>query len=468
LAVQKPYNISLNGVTIDGNEDNVISWKTSGDITTAFSIYISYNSFKDIKITSHGLQNNSLIVNTNRDSSINGIRTVTVMDANNFTLNSDITNQTVGDIINLYNQDTNVSPVAGSNSTNTTIYLSNTGSITVGDIVQSSIGGEYRFVSSVNPNTSITVSSPFSNSTAGATITAWHLVASKPIEYAWKIENYQSYATSYTLPAHSIINGKTYKIAITVFNATNQNAQSYPVVFQTSSRPVVTVDSISTITSPSYNFTAEYSQAENVAMDSYVVFLYDSNQNLIAQSNVIQAPYPPTTPSMQYIFNYLQSGSSYYIEFQATSLVGLTGTSGKINFNVQYGQPNISVNLTATNVIQIIGQTDVGTFVNNELLDVRNGSVWFQDGFSVDRDFTLKIWFQSPVHNVDLVVIKGANGQIRLQYWDDMRFHVFKDINGWKGWSPHIVSPVLSNGTQYFVCVQQIYNHLNLFANILG
>jgi hypothetical protein len=96
----------------------------------------------------------------------------------------------------------------------------------------------------------------------------------------------------------------------------------------------------------------------------------------------------------------------YYIEFFATSSLGLTGTSGKVSFTTSFAQPNLSSNIVATNVDnaginlswyvnQITGTSTSTTYINNEKLDVTSGNVTFDKGFTIDQDFTLKLWIDT-------------------------------------------------------------------------
>jgi hypothetical protein len=410
IAIQKPYDISIRGRTIPSEEDNLVKWKVSGATSVKFSIYIYYNNFKDIKITNHGLSNGDLIINTTRDSSMSGIRSVITLNTDNFYLNADITNQAVGDSIDKFNKDVNLSATAGSTSTSTVIYVPNTGSVAINDIVH--VDGEYRFVSAVDPNVSITVSQGFSASTADKAVTGWNKLGTNAIEYAWKIENVSSYATEYKLLGSSILYGRGFKIKITVFDENNNSATSDPEVFEASARPTVAIDPIGTngtVQNQSYNFTATYSQVNSVAMKSYIAHIYNDGKTKISSSDI------KTSSPLEYLFDGLQSDKVYYVEFQGTSEKGLTGTSGLIQFDVVYAQPNMSTNLTAENyddasirltwaVIQILGDSFNTTYIGSEKIDATDGKVWFNQGININ-DFTFKIWLESVT---DVTVSDGV------------------------------------------------------------
>lgn len=238
---------------------------------------------------------------------------------------------------------------------------------------------------------------------------------------AWSSGKLSSYGLKYTIPQGILTNGIEYKIKITIFNQSQQSITSDGDIFQTSSRPVVTVDDMGTIGSFNYNFTGQYFQAESISLRNYEVILYDSKKNLINKSDIL------TSLPMQYLFTNLQTETNYYIEFQATSVKGLTGTSGLVLFSVFYYRPKQHVNLEATNidnagielswyVRQIILENNGGTFINDDEIDLTNGVVTGNDGFSIERDFSLKLWLRGFPHNVPLLTLTGDNGEIILKY----------------------------------------------------
>lgn len=295
------------------------------------------------------------------------------------------------------------------------------------------------------------------NNTDGATI--------------WSLPQTTSYATQYNLPANTILNGNEYKITITVWDDAGSSATSDAVIFQTSSRPTVNIDTIGTVASPNYTFTASYSQSENVTIKSWIAYLYDSNLNKLTDSGI------KITSTLEYVVNNLQSEKLYYIEFYATSSKGLIGTSGKVSFNVLYTQPNLNLTLNAENtldagiklswnVTQIIGTSTPSppTYINNEKVDLTadGDTITFSEGFSVDRNFTLKIWLENVKNKEKLLSIKGENGELYLEYHVlDNKFHLYKKVsNGLTtSWQSNVVV-----GSSFFVYIQQIGDLINIGA----
>lgn len=288
----------------------------------------------------------------------------------------------------------------------------------------------------------------------------------------WTSNKINSYALKHDIPPASIANGNEYKIRITIYNQAGSSITSDADIFQTASRPVITIDSIGTVNSFSYNFSAVYYQAQLDLMRNYIVYLYDDKKNLIDKSNL------KTIQPMEHLFTNLQTEKEYYVEFQATSVKGLTGTSGLIKFDVFYFRPKMSVDLQAKNienagiqlswyVRQIIMRNNGGVFINNEKMDVRNGSVIADQGYHIDQDFTMKVWIESPyqsnvVSQVDLVLFSGDNGTLKIQYWDDKRFHFWKIV---KGISSHWYSKEVT-GNSFVVIVKQVDRDCEIISEV--
>lgn len=215
------------------------------------------------------------------------------------------------------------------------------------------------------------------------------------------------YTSKYTIPADTLINGKEYKIYITVWDEYNNSAISSGDIFQCYSRPVVTLIPIvgdGVVRSQNYTFEASYSQTENIPIRYWNAYLYDSQQRLISESGL------QTALPLQFVYERFESEKSYYIEFQATSNKGLIGTTGKILFDVEFARPAINGELKAEQynyggiklswrVAQIIGKTDCLSpkYIDNEKIDLKHCKAWFDEGFGVDKNFTIYLWIEEPL-----------------------------------------------------------------------
>lgn len=289
--------------------------------------------------------------------------------------------------------------------------------------------------------------------------------SSLPFSYA--SEKIASYTNRHTLAKKVLPNGREYKIRIVVWDLDGNSATSDYEVFQTSSRPVLKINMPSEIYSQSFRFEAQYTQSEDIKVKSWTAYLYNEDMVKIDDSNI------KTTSVLEYIFQNMLSEKTYYVEFTASSEKGLVATTGIIPFYVIYNRPVTYVHLNAENtddagieltwnVIQIIGKSTNTKYIDDEKIDARDGRVVFDEGFSLNQDFTLKIWFENPVQNVDLVTLYGSTGTINLQLWDDNTFRLFKHVNGYK--SCYVSRQVDTTG-KTVVIIQQVGDDLNILAN---
>lgn len=236
-------------------------------------------------------------------------------------------------------------------------------------------------------------------------------------QYAYQVKIYKNIDNSLVLDSGKIIsfnnfhiinpntltNGIQYKYQITVWNQINETATSDWIVFKCSSTPICSFTNLTpTIFNTSYVFQGSYSQAENVPIKSWQMILYNSYDKIIGTS-------PMTYSSIiEYEFAGFKNENDYKIELQVYSQDNLLGTTGKIPFHVKYEVPKTALSLQATkieelaainlqwNIVQIIGKSDSSTFVDNEKIDVTNGKkVYFDEGFNINNNFTLKLWIES-------------------------------------------------------------------------
>lgn len=286
----------------------------------------------------------------------------------------------------------------------------------------------------------------------------------------WSLSRTFSLALSYTIPANSLLIGSKYKINITVWNSNDESATSNFVTFSAMSKPVITVTPIETVANHAYLFTATYTQAESVPLSTYVVNLYDSNQKLFKTSGI------KTDGLLEQRFELLKNGTEYYIEFIVTAKEGLTVSSGLIPFTVTYENPSMYFELAANQVpevagvkldwkiMQVIGKTSImPRYIDGNKLDMRGGKLFYDEGFEIENDFTLKIWFEHLVKNVDVIYLQGLNGHIRVQYKSDNRIHLYKRINGFN--YHYSSNEIDSKGI--FLCLQSKNGRIDMTTEII-
>lgn len=263
--------------------------------------------------------------------------------------------------------------------------------------------------STISPNNlSINGTSPitFSWKQTGDRQTSYRLLINKNSDNSliYDSTKLSSLNNFHILTANTLTNGVQYKYTITNWNSLDESATSDWILLKASSTPTVSFTNLidnAEILNSAYTLTGAYSQLESVAIKTWQILLYDSSNNLLS--------YSPITFNniIEYEFAGLTNNTGYSAEIQVVSQDNLLASTGKIHFTVRYETPKSAIaleainksNLGATelrwNVFQIIGQGDNFTYEDNDKVNVLNGKVWFDDGFSISNDFTLEVWLES-------------------------------------------------------------------------
>jgi len=212
-----------------------------------------------------------------------------------------------------------------------------------------------------------------------------------------------SFNNFYVLASNSLTNGIQYKYKVTVWNSANESQTSAFILVKASSTPTCAFTNLSTnILNSSYTFQGSFSQAQSVAIKSWQMILYNQYSEIIGNSGLIYSS------TISYEFVGLENNNDYFIELQVYSQDNLLATTGKQPFHVQFSVPKAFLALTAEtvqekaavalawHVAQIIGTSTSSTYIGGEKLDVTGGKiVYFDNGFNINNDFTLKVWLES-------------------------------------------------------------------------
>jgi hypothetical protein len=165
----------------------------------------------------------------------------------------------------------------------------------------------------------------------------------------------------YNIPANTLVNRTQYKWRVQYTDSKgNVSPWSQFQVFTCSSVPSVAVTYPSpnqTISGNTLTVTCIYGQAQAVAQQSFRLILYASDQaTIVGDTGTV---YGATN---QYTFTGLTSGT-YYAQAIVTSADGLTATSGKVIFNLNYNAGAQSPNIALTPLPQ---QASIRIDWNNE------------------------------------------------------------------------------------------------------
>lgn len=213
----------------------------------------------------------------------------------------------------------------------------------------------------------------------------------------------------HSIPANILKNGGYYNAVIyTIDSGGNESVASTAVPFYCYSQPVLTIDNIpatETIENGTYAFTGSYLQQENEPLNSYQYILYDSNRNILTQSDLI---YYEANNSLSYTFVGMSNDTSYYVELIGQTINGTKVTSGLRYFTVRYLQPasfaicDLVNNCEdgyiqiSSNIVAIDGKSnpDPPIYIDDKEVDLREPGSWVEwdEGFRIQDDFTMRVW----------------------------------------------------------------------------
>lgn len=182
-----------------------------------------------------------------------------------------------------------------------------------------------------------------------------------------------------------IVNGYSngYKLIITQYwGVSDSIEQTSASVFITREKPTVTMGAIpSPLASKELSVSATYSQAQGDTLSWVRWILTDYSGNILRDTGRV------STGVLQFDYDGLFSGSSYYIECLIETENGVTATTGKVNFDVSYsmapseglvnlcrraGQPYVEVSWSDRSAIE--GEATGPYSVSGGLLRLPTGS----------------------------------------------------------------------------------------------
>ena len=212
----------------------------------------------------------------------------------------------------------------------------------------------------------------------------------------------QSTSNSFILPEETLVNDNIYRIVITVWDAYENTSSSDPVLFNAHSRPVIElVEFNPTITTNNTLISFSYSVEEPEGNDirSWNLFIYDSSDALIYSSGV------QYTTSLEHFVTNLLNNQTYYVQIQAISAKNMIGLSPKESFQVQYVEQPYDTSIQAQNVenagikvswnvLQITGEGENYSFIDETKLNVLDGKVWFDKGYRIEGDFAIRMMLE--------------------------------------------------------------------------
>lgn len=242
-------------------------------------------------------------------------------------------------------------------------------------------------------------------------------------------EKIDSMQLSHSVPENILANGTTYSATITVFDKNdNESPASNIILFTCYTTPLFSISNINEgdiINDTSYPVALTYSQAEGIALNQYIVTLYDYGHNSIYSSGAIYGD-----SSLTVTISGLQDNESYYIRATAETVAGMSVDTGYIGFSVDVIAPNTFLVLSlenipeessikvSSNVVIVEGRNEGDlSYIDDKAVDLTNGSkVIFDDGFLIKDKFTIGGIWQHLVDYSTIMIIPDGNSCITVTW----------------------------------------------------
>lgn len=293
------------------------------------------------------------------------------------------------------------------------------------------------------------------------------------------LKKIDSFLFKHTVVANSLSNSTEYKARLRIYDISNNYSDwSDWVTFWCFAPATVSITNIDNVNNQTFTFLGSYTSQD--ILNSYRFILYDSSEVIIQSF-----PEVYSTSISQEIAG-LDNGTTYKLELIVLSVNGLTGSSGKLSFTPNYIQPKLTSVLTlenipsqasvkcTANIIQVLGKTYPTEgiqliYENNDWIDLTDGNqVLFDEGFTCNSNFLLKIWCKSLTDNQIFLTLYCDYGRIEFKQYQN-KIHAYKYYNNCDI-SAHFASNELTsiqNTDTLFVWAKQIDNMMDIQIEIL-
>lgn len=215
-----------------------------------------------------------------------------------------------------------------------------------------------------------------------------------------------TFTVNYTPPS-GLVNGKQYQVAIKCYgyNYQTESVLSDPVWFNCFTTPSLSFNGIdpnivNQVSSSSLEINLTYYQPEGEGLRDFQFKLLNSEKIEIKSSIVYNS-----FSDLNYVYTMLNDNTSYWIEAVAHTEYD-TQISISASIYVKYTVPVAHSIIKAeaeegtgivtyfTDIRIITPERDNYSFINNEYIDLRNDSIDYKSGFTIDDDYTLIIKMQ--------------------------------------------------------------------------
>ena len=257
------------------------------------------------------------------------------------------------------------------------------------------------------------------------------------------VQVYKEMVTSFvyihTLPAGTLTNGVRYQATIKTIDAQgNGSVESDPILFYCYTQPTLTFTNMpasNTIPNSSFEFEAQYNQAESEQLASYRFNLYDTAGDLVATSGTKYVQSQPVPTALAYTFYGFEDGLTYQIEVVGQTVEGTTVESGKVSIYIVYSVPRVYTTMYLTNnchdgyvtiennMVGIPGDSNPypPTYIYGKEVDLRADGSWveWKDNYEIAGDYTMGIWGRDFNPNSKILTFTNDDGAtVTISYYE--------------------------------------------------
>ncbi len=229
-----------------------------------------------------------------------------------------------------------------------------------------------------------------------------------------------SFALKHTIPAYTLTNGKKYVIQAQTYDVENiPSPLSDKVLFYTFETPAFYFNNLpenGRITNASFSASLFYHSSDWEDIGTYVFSLYDSTKKLLLSSS-------PLTDSFDISYTYrgLENNTVYYIRCTGVTVNGMELDTGYQEITVKYENPNAYSRIYSTSIpsqgcVQVATNLIIIQYNGTEsfeypdgMIDLRDKTLYYDEGFLIENDFTLLIRGTHLWQNGE--ILKMNNGQ---------------------------------------------------------
>ena len=224
---------------------------------------------------------------------------------------------------------------------------------------------------------------------------------------------------------NNLVNGVLYNASVKVTDSNNSDSEwSDVLLFYCFTTPTfsINIEQGQIIQAQTYGVDITYAQSEGELLQSYRAIVYDSDNNIVYDSNI------------RYILDTiritnLQDNGDYSILVTGTTINGMNLSTGLIEFSVDFIKSEAYFvcelqNMYDTggvyiksNIVSVEGYSDSDvTYIDNDIADLTDNVVHFNDGFSIKDNFSLMIKGSQFEVDSQILKLKGKDETINVYY----------------------------------------------------